>query len=256
MTTAILEHSKLFFPVRRVPGSPLQVLFFSYAGGSASVFQPYANALVDKKVSMTAVQLPGRANRFLEPPISDWSSMRNLIRQDVVPQLQGPTILFGHSFGCRLAYETARIAAETGLQPLHLILSGAKAVHIRKKTDPIHTLADHEFRERLREIGGTPLDIIRNDELMRLITPMLKADFKLSAEHQPTPGEPLDIPVTCVYGTKDDSTPLIDVQAWQTHFCPTVIFKSIEAGHFFINTHRNQLAMILNSVVARCLERL
>ena len=52
------------------PAPDLRLICFPYAGGSAHLFKGW-EVYLPAEVEVCAVQLPGRAQRIAEPPISD-----------------------------------------------------------------------------------------------------------------------------------------------------------------------------------------
>ena len=57
------------------PNALLRMFYFSYAGGSAHAFGPWAQAL-PTQLEVLGIQLPGRGARMFEPP---YTSLPTLI---------------------------------------------------------------------------------------------------------------------------------------------------------------------------------
>ena len=50
---------------------------------------------------------------------------------------------------------------------------------VRGRDDPLHTLSDRDLTEELRSMGGTPHEILSNQDLLATILPTLRTDFEL-----------------------------------------------------------------------------
>ncbi len=86
---------------RERPEAPLNRYVFAHAGGSSDECLPWADELTH--VQLWGVRLPGRSARLAEPALRPLVTA--LVREAV---FTAPYVLFGHSFGGLLAYETAR----------------------------------------------------------------------------------------------------------------------------------------------------
>ncbi|MFD0478768.1 thioesterase II family protein [Nonomuraea thailandensis] len=71
------------------------------------------------------MQYPGRADRVREAPVEDAHTMADLVAEAMRPLLDRPAVLFGHSMGSLIAYETA-----LRVRPAHLIVSGRRAANL------------------------------------------------------------------------------------------------------------------------------
>ena len=60
------------------------------------------------------------------------------------------------------------------------------------------------FAEAIRQFDIIATETFLNDpELRRLILPVIRADFEMSAKYRYTPEPPWDIPITCLTGLRD-----------------------------------------------------
>lgn len=240
------------FYVRANPLAKLRLIFFSYAGGSASIFHSY-NMLISSEVEIVAIQLPGHGDRFKESLITDWSEMKELIRSEISLLCNKPYILFGHSFGAQLAFEFSLHQTILANPPLHAFFSGAKAPYLEKSSSPIHHLPDQEFIEKLVAMGGTPKIVSENNELMQILLPMLRADFKLSHLHKVEAKCYFNFPATILYGNRDNFTSLNAIQAWQHLFSLPININCVDGDHYYINNNRERVASYINEVIENIL---
>ena len=95
------------FPLRSTAGkkSRMQLFLFPYAGASAAIFRGWT-ARFDDRFELIAIQLPGRANRLSEPPLTDHRQLFEEVTDAIIERLGAARFAFyGHSMGALLAFE-------------------------------------------------------------------------------------------------------------------------------------------------------
>jgi surfactin synthase thioesterase subunit len=224
----------------------LRLYCFPYAGGAASVFRSWAATLPDE-IEVVAVQLPGREMRFHEPlPRSVAEVVHGLV--DAIAHVPPvPFASFGHSLGTLLSYEWTLALERAGLPtPLHMIMSGRGAPHVVQADGATHRLPDREFIQTLRDMQGTPEELLQDDEAMRVLLPQIRADFALAGEH--SRGVPWRLPCgLSVYGGLADSHASSQaLLAWQACSANPIRVRQFPGGHFFLHSARHA---VLGSVV-------
>jgi medium-chain acyl-[acyl-carrier-protein] hydrolase len=228
------------FP-RRDPGARLRLFCFPYAGGGASIYTRWSE-LLPPGVELVAVQLPGRESRLAEKPYADLRLLVEKLAEALAPYMAQPFALFGHSNGGLMVFELARLLRARGRRlPLHLFVSGRPAPQVELTDPPIHALPHDEFMAELRRFGGTPEEVLANEEIMGLIEPLLRADFALGETYAYTPGPPLDIPLSAYGGAGDEEVPLWQVEAWREQAGGEFHMTTFPGGHFFLHDDRAQV---------------
>jgi len=93
--------------------------------------------------------------------------------------------------GALLAFESVRALRRVG-QPLpaHLFVSGCRGPQLPDRSQPRHALNEEDFVAALRVLGDTPTELLENPELLRLLLPMLRADFRVCESYRYTPDMP------------------------------------------------------------------
>lgn len=249
---SVISLSRLL-PFRRPTSAPRVRLFcFAYAGGAASLYRTWPQ-LLGPAVDVCPIELPGRGVRTDERPVSDLTALLDGLVDALAPLFDGtPIALFGHSLGARLAFELANrfdapaLAGDTRSRIVQLFASGSPAPGTRMRYGatgdrrPTAQLDDAEFLQRLRDLGGTPPEVLDDAELMALIAPVVRADFILS-ESTVEPHRRIPCPITAIAGTSDDGASPTAAAAWQP--CTSAAFRLVEvdAGHFFLDSHRATL---------------
>jgi medium-chain acyl-[acyl-carrier-protein] hydrolase len=158
------------------------------------------------------------------------------------PFLDRPFALFGHSLGALVSFELARrLQAQSGPLPRHLFVSGKRAPQCPQEHAPRHALPEAEFRAELRKIGGTPEEVLNNEDLLRLLTPTLRADFALYETYSLTDGPPLECPVIVFGGDQDPWVRIEHLEAWQVHTRGPFRVQEFPGDHFFLHPSESQL---------------
>lgn len=209
-----------------------RLVCFPYAGAGAGVYRRWAPVAAED-VDVLAVQLPGRENRWQSPLMTDLKRVAEEVAERLRSMPSLPTVLFGHSMGALMAFEVARLDAVTDLRCL--AVSARVAPHLTGRETPVSRLSDPEFIEHLSAVGGTPREILAQRELMELLLPMLRADFRMVDDYRPAPWPPrLKCPVLALYGREDVATPVDGMRAWADVTDGAFELHAFEGGHFFL----------------------
>lgn len=228
----------------------LRLFCFPYAGGNASLFRAWT-AGMPEFVEVCALQPPGRANRIAETPIPAVPEFIERLGPALAPLTDKPFVFFGHSMGSILGFEACRWLRRNGLNlPQHLFASARRAPHI-SDTDPhIHAISDEEFIAEIARLKGTPQSVLEDQALLRLLIPVLRADFRLCETYRYVEEDPLPLPITVFSGIEDEETHDGRLEAWQRHTTAQFSIHEIPGDHFFIHTHEQKLLSLMRRHLA------
>lgn len=206
-----------------------------YAGGGASVYRGWGASL-PADVEVCPVQIPGRESRMREAPIERSGPLTKAIVDALQPYMNLPFVFFGHSMGAMLSFEVSRELRRRGqAQPLHVFVSGRRAPQLPAREEPIWDLPEPEFVVKLRELNGTPEEVLQHEELMKLLSPILRADFQVNETYEFVPEEPFDFGISAFGGLGDVDVTRDDVAAWQEHTRGRFRMRMLPGDHFFIH---------------------
>jgi medium-chain acyl-[acyl-carrier-protein] hydrolase len=232
------------------PEAAVRLCLFPCAGGSASSYQEWT-ADVPSFLDTFAIQLPGRANRFLEEPLKTLPPICQALCDELEQFATMPVAFFGHSLGALIAFDVCReLRRRKQRLPIHLFVAGRAAPQVPARKRPIRDLPDAEFLGELNRMGGIPPEIQENTELMDLLTPILKADITLHETYSLAPEPRLACPITAFGGVSDADVTLDDVRGWQEQTEAGFFFHEVEGGHFFVNAERKKLIQIITARLA------
>jgi surfactin synthase thioesterase subunit len=233
------------------PRARMRMFCFPYAGGGASAYRGWAGPL-PPDVEVCPVQLPGREGRLREAPFENPEPLVQAMADALQPYLQGmPFVFFGHSMGAMLAFELAReLRRRAQALPLHLFVSGRCAPQV-PEYEPIHALPEPEFIAKLRELNGTPEEVLQHMELMRLLIPVLRADFSVNETYVYKEEEPFDFGISAFGGLGDKEVSREEVAAWKEHTRGRFRLRMLPGDHFFIHGNRD---MVLEALARDLME--
>ncbi|MET9608847.1 alpha/beta fold hydrolase [Streptomyces sp. NPDC006512] len=227
-------------------GNGPRLVCFPHAGGSATAYTNLARTL-PADFDVVAVQYPGRQDRYLEAPFTALDPLVEAVAGELARELAEdpgrPYALFGHSMGALVAFETARLLARDGLPgPQRLFLSGRDAPGLRKSSAHYRRFDDAAVLAEVRRLGGTDQTTLDNPEILEMVLPALRADYRALSTYSWGGGEPLTTAVTALVG---DSDPVVTVQealAWREHTSGPFALEVFSGGHFYLNDHLDQVA--------------
>jgi pyochelin biosynthetic protein PchC len=214
------------------------VVCFGPAGGGASFFRKWPD-LLPADTELLAVQLPGRESRLSEPASHSIAGSADCIAEALTLSGGPATVLFGHSMGALLAFETAhRLRTRAPAQALALVVSGRESPD-RTLTDPAFlTLPDGAFLDFVaRRYGGIPIEVMQEPELRELVAPPLRADFMAVAAYREPTRPPLDVPLTLLTGSDDRQTSPERVSGWSRRTSGRFRERMFAGGHFYLLQH-------------------
>lgn len=241
-----------FQPLRATPRDGTHVFAFPYAGGATSALRQLDHVIAPV-LGLHIASLPGRGSRFTEPPEADLTSIVDRLADAIQATPARKFILYGHSMGGLLAFEITReLRRRRGTMPKALVLSGARPPHRFAKTgdDATWNLPHERFVERIRELEGTPEEVLEHPELLEMILPMLRADFRICETYDFRPETPLDIPLIVLSGNQDTRVRGTHVQEWRLHTQAPCRFVEFEGGHFFMREHWKEIGGIINQLLS------
>ncbi|MER7767957.1 thioesterase domain-containing protein [Kitasatospora sp. NPDC096140] len=197
-------------------GAGERLFCFPHAGGGASAFASWRPHLPDS-VDLRPVQLPGRENRVGDPLPATLEELTVQVAGALLPLLEPPYVLFGHSFGGLLAYSLTRHLHEHGHPlPRALLISGARPPHLAADT-AYHALPHDELLDFLRATNGVPDVLLQHEEFVRRLLTGLRADLALAAEYRPAPAAPLPCDVRVFAATEDPVVPPAALEGWRAY---------------------------------------
>jgi medium-chain acyl-[acyl-carrier-protein] hydrolase len=239
----------LWFPYRTPKANPRFRLFcLPPSGGGALLFRSWPT-LFSADIEVCAVQPPGREARIRETAFSDIPKLVEALLPAVLPLVDRPYAIFGHSVGGWVGFDLIRALRQAGQpQPLHFFPSAISAPDI---PDPSrsHLMDDAKLIEFLRLGGGYPEEVLKSADLMAMLFPTIRNDARLSELYQWVPGPPLDCPISAFVGSRDIKFTREEILAWKSHTKGAFREFPIDGDHGFVKGAAPRLAACIQEVL-------
>jgi len=251
-----------------VPDAVTQLVCLPHAGSGAATYRDWQSRL-GPSAEVLAPQLPGRDGRFTEPPAASAEEVVEALVEPLLARLdtpggsQGrgpagsrsprPFALFGHSMGALLSYELAHELVRRGRPPAHLFVSGYSAPHFpRRPGRPVaHELPDTELVAHITALQGTNGVVLEHRELMELLLPVIRADYKVCETYQYRERSPLPVPITALGGDSDPEVPENGLRAWGHLTSEELVVKVFPGGHFYLYSRFDEVMDALRTRFTR-----
>lgn len=216
------------------PDATVRLFCFHYAGGAASVFRQWPRGLPDW-VEPVAIQLPGRENRFGEPLFDRMAPLVATLLDVLPPHLDPPFAFFGCSMGARVAFALGHALRDAGdplPEALFLAASPGPSQPIRV---PGWDESDELLVQYMRDLGGTPDDVLADADLLSVLLPTVRADLTVVATWPYTAPAPLPVPIHALAGSGDPYATPNRMLAWSRETSTAFAHHVIPGDHFFIH---------------------
>lgn len=227
----------------------MNLLCLPYSGASAMVYSRWRRKL-PAWLQVRPVELPGRGARLGEPLQTDMQALARQLAAEQRMAANAPYALLGHSLGALLAFELAHELQALGCPaPRALFACGTAAPTRREDYDGKNwrePKTDAELINELRELNGTPEEVLANDELMSLTLPILRHDFLLCGRYAYRQRPVLQCPLH-VLGGEADRASEEQLLAWRKETSGDFSLALFPGGHFFIHEHEDR---VLGAVAA------
>jgi medium-chain acyl-[acyl-carrier-protein] hydrolase len=139
----------------------------------------------------------------------------------------------------------------TGQDPLHVFLAARPAPNRPRNRRNIHHLPDTEFLDEVMKMGGTPEEILKHQDLLHLLLPVLKADFKITETYEYcAKGTELHCDLSVLGGVKD-SIGEEDLVAWSSYTSGKTSIHLFNGDHFFIHDHTDGIVHLIHQKLLR-----
>ena len=224
----------------------LQLFCITHAGGTASFFRELSG-LLEPKLDVHALEYAGHGTRQKEPLYENVDAMIKdiafLIKEKRNPSI--PYMVFGHSMGSMVAYETlTRYFLED--TPSHVFLASHTPPPIPYEGESYALLSDEDFIDKMYQFGALDKRLMEDQRFRSIYLPRIRADYRYLHEYHWTDGHrkfPCDI--TVFYSTEDIEAEV--VCQWHLHTEGSVKLFEFSGGHFFL---RSNGAEVTNKILA------
>jgi len=217
-----------------LPEARVRLVCFPHAGGSASYYFPVSRALAEV-ADVLVLQYPGRQDRRAEPCIEDTDELADAVTVALRERLDLPTVLFGHSMGATLAFEVARRLERDGIAFSGLVVSGRRAP-AQLGREQVHTASESQLISHVKKLSGTDAGVLADPDILRMILPAIRSDYKAAETYRYRPGRPLSCPLFVLTGDDDPQVTPTEAEQWRDYTTGDFALEVFEGGHFYFST--------------------
>lgn len=212
----------------------IRLLCVPHAGGTAATYRAWGKGL-PAGIEVCPIQLPGRGRRTPEKPLTSVGPLVAEMAPHVLEAVKPPYAFFGHSTGALCVFELARkIRALGGVEPVHLFVAGRPAPQLPIPQTNLGTLNVDEFAVVLRNLGGTPQEVLANHDFLAAMQPLITADFSVNECYDYQPEPPLRVPITALAATGDRTADPEQMAAWERQTMGGFRLGTLVGGHFAV----------------------
>lgn len=234
----------------------VRLFCFAHAGGGSSFFRPWMKPLAPE-IAVTPVVLPGREARWREPAYTSMELLIEPLCDAVMPFIDRPFALFGHSMGAVVAYEVARQLTFNPLgPPICLFVSARRAPHLSAQRPPIYNLPTDQFLAQIEQLNGTSSSILRESALLQALLPSLRADFELNDTYSPLLKARLSLPISAFVGGCDQLVGAGEMRRWGELTTGEFSLRIFDGDHFYLAGDRPDVLAAIRQDIRRAAQRM
>lgn len=239
----------------------LRVYLFPPAGSDVSIYSRWEYNL-PSSIEVCKLKLPGRGMRISDDLMSDCHEIADIVAELIDSCTDVPFVIFGHSMGALITYETAvRLTERNNKLLKQIFVSAMKSPDtvsdegcFNEENDNsalmMHKLNDHDLIEKLKIIGNIPDEIAQNEDYLDIIIPIFRNDLYLCDTYHLDNMEILDIPINVYGGTFDSVADAEQLEKWKAFSSEKVRITLFSGDHFYFE--KNKLSFMFD--FSRCLE--
>ena len=215
------------------PNAKIRLFCLPFAGGAATTYRSWQSFL-GEQVEVCPIQLPGRENRFREAPFRRMSPLLEALGKVLMPYLDLPYCVFGHSLGAIIGFELCRFLDKRGRAPEILMVSARKPPELPVDVT-LHDKPLSQLLGRIRELGSTPNQLLEDPDWLKLLEPLIRADFEIHETYQYQVLPKLRCPLVAFGGLDDSEVSSSQLAAWSQVTDGFFRMQMFSGGHFYIN---------------------
>jgi len=230
----------------------IQLFCLPYAGGSSHIYFEWKHKLASD-IEVVPIEYKGHGRLYGDKFYDSIDDASSDICKKIASKIEGDYVIYGHSLGSILAFETTYKLLQSGSKmPSKIILAGIRPPHLIYKDKKYTHLPKEEFMKKVIMMGQTSQEVLDNKELLDYSYEILLADFKIIEMYNPQSFPvKLDIPIVVLSGDRDEESPEVDMREWSNYTSKIAEFYILEGNHFFAFDHNPSFFQFLDDRIKR-----
>jgi surfactin synthase thioesterase subunit len=215
------------------------------AGAGCGQYRSW-QAVLAPDVAVLGVQLPGREERWDDPPATDVDEVVAQVAAALTARLHpgAPFAVFGHSFGGLLGHEIVhRLRQAHGLSAAALVVAACRPPHhwLGAGRGLVDDRAELDRLLAERDLDTDDLDEDSREEMLEV----LRQDARLSLTYRLPQRPRLDCPVEAWGGADDTTVTAPQLDGWAAYTDGPFRRRAFPGGHYFCLEHTDALLPLL-----------
>lgn len=225
----------------------MQLFFLPFAGANLNSYNPITQIL-NKDFECHVVELPGHGSLYSEPLLEHIESMVAFCSDEIRSRRNSETWgVFGHSLGALLTSLVCDSDSFRIDRPEWIVLSGKAAPGTSVSSTVRHLLSRENLIKDLISMGGIHPELLNHSELLDLMEPILRADFRAIEALDYTEVPKLKVPILVLGGTADCIRE-DQLHAWHSFTTKECKVKMVQGGHFFIFQNVSEVVCLIREM--------
>ncbi|MCL2468082.1 MAG: alpha/beta fold hydrolase [Micrococcales bacterium] len=250
--TAVVARDASTVAVTGRTTTPVRMLCFPHTGGRASAYARWARDL-GEEVEVHGHDYPGRYRRAGEPMVMDAATLLDDAVRTAYQLADKPLVLFGHSMGGWVAFETALRLESEGLRVAGVIVSAARTPGAPVGRGRPDDEDDEALTRRVRAWGGIEESLLADPSFRAAVFPAIRADLAVASDYQGRRGR-VRAPLLALAGRDDLTVPSSEVAGWRDYCEDWRGLHIMPGAHFFTVTAETAVLRLVRNHCRRFAE--
>lgn len=222
----------------------IKLICLPFAGGSKYAYQKFIKLSPDW-MDVVPLDLAGRGSRINEKPMTVMGDIVEDILEKIVPIIDQPYAIYGHSMGALTTLLLVREIRKRGLpMPMHIFVTGHGGPSTSDKKIVRYNMEQKDLVSELKALDGMPEEVLKDKVLLDYCLPIIRADFEAIETYEYEEDEPLDVAITCVIG-REEQISLERAESWKVETNLELVVKQYPGKHFFIFNYEQELIQLI-----------